>query len=705
MAILSQIRNRIGLVFVFIVIALAAFLVSDALSSGSAISSMFNNDFSVGEIAGKDISVQVFQDRLNRNIENKGPGADDAQRELIINQTWQQMVNEVIFDEELSSAGLNVSETEVTDLLIGENPHPTVRQIQYFWDSTGAYNPQMVQTIMQISQNPEHPAQADAARIISEVIEYLYNVRREEKYMNMLKSGMLVSANEARYVNEEESKTFNVSFFTVNYSVVQDSSPLSDADYRAYYNEHKEEYKQDLEVTLNYVRFPKSPSKDDSLKAYNATKGLVDGFQKADNIQEYVLLHSDLPAYDSTAKTMMQVTPDLQRRIGGVTGDTVLGPIVDGAGYRIYKVSNLADTGAAVMNLRHILVRALSEEEKGEARTKANELRSRVASEGFAAVVPESDDITVQNGELGWIDENRFGPDFWSTVSNASKGSTVIAESPQGIHVVEVLDKSNKSFVLNSVYKEMFVGTQTSRELYSKASQFASLAFTTNSIKEAADSTPGVNMGITAAPITAENTSIAGLPGARNIAAWALRSEPGEISSQIFDLQTDYVVAQVDTRTEEGYKPLDDDLKSILEPEVRKKAKADKIVEKLNGIQATDLNAIKEAYGPGGFVSSASGISIGGANPPAPLTDESYLVGKIAGLPLNQLSQPLVGESGVYIFQVTQVTDPVPFPDDNALNAKVLQIQNSRQFSMENKFRLALRELADVKDTRYKFDF
>ena len=244
MAILSQIRNRIGLVFVFIIIALAAFLISDALSSGSAISSMFNNDFSVGEIAGKDISVQAFQGRFQRNIENSGGALNDQQREQVLEQTWQQLVNEVIFDQELSSAGLNVSEAEVTDLLMGENPHPTVKQIQYFWDSTGVYNPQMVQTIMQISQNVEHPAQADAARIISEVIEYLYNVRREEKYMNMLKSGLLVSSNEARFLNDEETRTYNVSFFGVNYSVVQDSTPLSDADYRAYFNEHKEEFKQ-----------------------------------------------------------------------------------------------------------------------------------------------------------------------------------------------------------------------------------------------------------------------------------------------------------------------------------------------------------------------------------------------------------------------------------------------------------------------------
>lgn len=705
MAILSQIRNRIGLVFVFIVIALAAFLVSDALSSGSAISSMFSDEFSAGEIAGRDISVQEFQARLNRNLENQGPGSDDQQKELIINQTWQQLVNEVVFDEELSSAGLNVSETEVTDLLIGQNPHPTVKQIQYFWDSTGVYNPQMVQTIMQISQNPEHPAQNDAARIIAEVIEYLYNVRREEKYMNMLKSGMLVSANEARFVNDEESKTFNVSFFAANYSTLQDSSSLTDAQYRAYYNEHKEEYKQDLQVTLNYVRFGKYPSKEDSLKAYNATKGLMANFKNSDNDQEYILLHSDNPQYDSTSKTMMQVTPDMQRRLAGVTGDTVLGPIVDGPGYVIHKVSGLSDTGNSVVNVRHILVRALSEEEKGTARTKANELRQRVASEGFAAVVGESADFQTPNGELGWIDENRFGPDFWGTVSGAAKGSTVIAESPQGIHIVEVLDKSKKSFVMNTVYKEMFVGTQTSRELYSKASQFASLAFTSNSIQSAADSTPGVNMSVTPIPITAENASIQGLPGGRNIAAWALRSESGEISSQIFDLTSDYVVAQVDSRTEEGYRPLDDALKAEIESEVRKEAKGKIILEKLKGIAATDLNSIKEAYGPGGFVSTASGISIGGAQPPAPLTSESFLIGKIAGLPLNQLSKPLVGESGVYIFQVTQVTDPTPLVDENALNAKVSQMQNARQFSMENKFRLALRELANVKDTRYQFDF
>lgn len=704
MAILGQIRNRIGLVFVVIVIAIAAFLVSDALSSGSAISQMFNNDFSVGEVAGKDINVQYFQDRFSRNIDQQGGAVDDTQRELILNQTWQQMVNEVTFDEELKSVGLEVPESEVTELMLGVNPHPAVQQIQIFYDSTGKYDPEMVKLYMNISQDPNHQYQGEAARVVAEVIEYLYNVRREEKYMNLLKSGLLVSSNEAKYQNEMESRSYNVSFFGVNYSVVTDTTPLSDSEYRAYYNDHKEEFKQDLEVSLNYVRFPKNPSKDDSLKAYDAAKNLMEGFQKAESDSDYVFLHSDFPAYDSLPKTLMEVPAGLQRRISGVTGDTVLGPIIDGKGYRIYKLADVSNSGDGVVKARHLLVRALSEEDKADARTKANELRGRIASEGFTALLGESDDQQTPNGELGWINEKAFGPDFWATVSGASTGSTVVAESPQGIHVVEILDKSSSSFVVNSIFKEMFVGTLTSRELYSKASQFASMAFSMNSVKAAADSTPGVNLGITPSPITPANTSIPGLPGGRNIAAWALRSKPGDISSQIFDLESDYVVAQVDTRKEEGYKALED-IKEQIEPEVRKQVKAKKIIADLKGINATDLNGYKEGYGGGGFVSSATGLSLGGANPPAPLTNEAELIGKIAGLPVNQLSQPMQGESGVYIFQVTQITDPTPLETPEAIAGKVQQIQGTRQFSMENKFRLALRELANVEDTRFKFDF
>ena len=68
MATLQKIRNRGGiLVSIVIGLALVAFIVGDALSSGASLLNRSKNK--VGEIGGESISIQDFQDKVAQNEE------------------------------------------------------------------------------------------------------------------------------------------------------------------------------------------------------------------------------------------------------------------------------------------------------------------------------------------------------------------------------------------------------------------------------------------------------------------------------------------------------------------------------------------------------------------------------------------------------------------------------------------------------------
>ena len=68
MATLQNIRNRGGLlVSIVIGLALVAFIVGDALSSGASIFNRSRNQ--VGEIAGEAISITDFQNKVDKNEE------------------------------------------------------------------------------------------------------------------------------------------------------------------------------------------------------------------------------------------------------------------------------------------------------------------------------------------------------------------------------------------------------------------------------------------------------------------------------------------------------------------------------------------------------------------------------------------------------------------------------------------------------------
>ena len=132
MATLQTIRNRGGLlVSIVIGLALIAFIVGDALSSGSHLMSGDRNE--VGEIGGKSISIIDYQNEVTKNEEtqkiiNRTGTLTDEQQTMLRENTWNQMVLEELMKREYEETGISVSGEELYDLMLGNNIHPAVRQ-------------------------------------------------------------------------------------------------------------------------------------------------------------------------------------------------------------------------------------------------------------------------------------------------------------------------------------------------------------------------------------------------------------------------------------------------------------------------------------------------------------------------------------------------------------------------------------------------
>ena len=121
MATLQNIRNRGGLlVSIIIGLALVAFIVGDALSSGASVFNRSRNQ--IGEIAGKGISIQEYQNKVTKNEEvvkmmNGLTALNDEQQTMLRENTWQQMVMQDIMNREYEELGINVSGDELYDML------------------------------------------------------------------------------------------------------------------------------------------------------------------------------------------------------------------------------------------------------------------------------------------------------------------------------------------------------------------------------------------------------------------------------------------------------------------------------------------------------------------------------------------------------------------------------------------------------------
>ena len=128
MATLQTIRNRGGLlVSIVIGLALIAFIVGDALNSGSRIFNSQRNQ--IGEIAGEGVSIIDFQNRVSKNEEmikamNNVSSLNEEQQTMLRENTWQQMIMEQLMQREYDEIGIDVSGDELYDALLGENMSP-----------------------------------------------------------------------------------------------------------------------------------------------------------------------------------------------------------------------------------------------------------------------------------------------------------------------------------------------------------------------------------------------------------------------------------------------------------------------------------------------------------------------------------------------------------------------------------------------------
>ena len=144
MAILTKIRNRSGLAVGFVGLALALFVISDALNSNTAIFGGKGNSSTVGEIAGEKVGIKLFQQKYDEQeqiMKDRNPNQpiDDNTRNQLRDQVWNQLLQDNLMAKEYKELGIAVSNEELEDMIYGDNINANI--IQSFTDpKTGAFD-------------------------------------------------------------------------------------------------------------------------------------------------------------------------------------------------------------------------------------------------------------------------------------------------------------------------------------------------------------------------------------------------------------------------------------------------------------------------------------------------------------------------------------------------------------------------------------
>ncbi len=700
MATLEKIRNRAGIgITIFIGLALAAFVLGDAVKSGSSI--MRGSQQEIAKIAGESVDYKEFQQKVDElsNIYKMNSGStslDQKTTDQIIEQTWMGLVRSITMKKIYADLGIDVTSNELFDLVQGENPHAIIQSLFRDQKTGGINRPALIQFLKFQQTNTTGPEHNYWLFIENQIQEE----RSFAKYNNLIIKGIYTTSDEARMSLDGKNKKVNIEFVGKPYSSVSDSAiRVTQAELEKYYESHKEKYKQEASREIEYILFPVVASKGDEDKVIKWINDIKPEFAGVEDPAAYVNVNSDTQ-FDPSFYKKSELSPTLAEfAFNGKAGD-IYGPYKEGQSWKICKIQKFDELPDSV-NARHILIRVAAQADAMRANSLADSLK-RLLTLGadfaeLARKYSNDEGSALKGGEVGWFKRGMMVKPFENAAFFGKINDYQIVNSQFGIHLLQVTKRGTTTLnvQLATIVRNIEPSSQTYQQTYSVASKFASENRDLKAF-QAAVTTQGLNKRL--ANILEADKDIAGLENSRLLIRAVYKAEIGKpvLTSEntpVFELGNQFVVAVLSKIQEKGYSSLGANQPTI-EMAIRKDKKGEQLKEKMAG--KTDLASLASSLGS--TVGKAQDINFESYSIPG-LGIEPAIAGVASALEAGAVSAPFAGSNGVYVVKAVSVNKGI----DNDITNEKNQSKMALGYRVSVQAFEALRESAGILDKRAKF--
>jgi len=705
MAILEKLRVRAGLLLAIVIgLSLPAFVLGDFLNSGGSL--FTRSKFEIAEVSGKSIAYTDYETKVKeleniQKMQSGQEGLDEQTVDQIRNVTWENMIQDMLMEKQYDKLGVDVSADELKDMIAGENPHPAIAQL--FTDpQTGIFNRQAFNNFMQRIQNETEESQEKTFYLYIE--NEIFRQRKYQKYLNLVRKGLYATSLETARQQVESNRTVDGDYLVQNFSTISDSMiQVNESDIKKYYTENKNQYKQEESRDIRYVYFEVLPSKADFKAAEQSLESLSPDFVSATDIEQFVNLESDI-AFDETNYSKGELPDSLDNFMFNATKGATFGPYFENNAYKISRLAAINYRPDSV-KARHILLR-VTQNSAQEVFKQADSLKNLIqkgADFGTLAMMYSSDGSAQTGGDLGWFKEGAMVKPFSDSCFEGKKGEVKLVATQYGLHIIQIQDQSAliKHIQVGTLVKNVVVGEATDHEYYVKANEFAGINNNYENFNKAIESGKDGFKSDVALRLTPMEKKVNDLVQARQLVTWAYRADLHEITSNVLKLGNKYVIAAVEKIREEGYTPLEE-IRAEVENKVKQVKKAEKISAsiELKKDGAKSLDELAKNLGvPTQTVTQVrfNSSSLGNAG------IEPNVIAALNSLEKGKVSQPIIGENGVYVITVNDVVQP----GETEVKAMTEQVRSNiiRNYGARTNYNTyeALKELANIKDNRREF--
>lgn len=676
MAVLETIRVKFGiLITVLIAVALLSFIIDP--STLQSVSASMSSKYDVGEIAGKSISYENFQeevDKLTSISEMNGmPVHGEEAMAAVRNQAWNQFVDEYLFVPQAREAGFEVGNEEMYKMMSGEIMSPVLMQI---------FGGNMSKELLVQLESQVNSDESGRMRMFWDNL--LKNVKTAQYYSKyesvLMKSNFTNSLMLTEQIKDNNS-TFDVEFVMVPFGFAQDTTiVVSDKEIKNYYDSHKKYYRQNASRDIDYVVFEITPSAEDIEAANNAIANVYESFASTENMKSFLLANSDRQ-YDASWFKEGELNR-ISRKVNDYAfseNASVSEVISEGNTFYGVRVMESAMVPDSVFVSQIYL--------EGDSALKADSLAGAVNAKNFNSLASKYSAVYQDGSDKQgmWLLLNNAMtlPGFDMNepfVMNDQNGKWVLLvtgkTSPVAKKRVAVLEKTAQA------------SNKTRNEFYAKANTLATKSAGKyenfqNAVKED---------GLYAYPVSkmAEGAnSLNSIDNTKEVSRWAFEAKVGDVSNIISIDNKYYIVAALKGIHEEGYtdiKEVSPVIRNILHHQKLADKKTAEVAGKIEGL--ADLQSIADALGTA--VSKKDGMTF------ASFTSyglDNVFIGAASVAEEGKVCGPLKGLNGVYVYKVTGRDNGAFFTEDDAKNRNMQLAYYAMRM-----YRPVMEEAADVKN-------
>ena len=704
MALIGTIRKNSWILIVMIALGLGGFIVMDMTSAGGNMGGA--GQFTLGQVDGEDIDYREFQNTQNVLYSGGGASVFD-QRDYL----WNYFVEKAIVEKEAETLGLTVSGTELNELQFGSRMSPIIQQ-RFMNPNTGQVDFTQLNSFRTAIQNNTLTPELRQMWYYQE--KEIIKAQLQNKLSNIVSKGIYTPTWMAEMAHHQRNDKLSFEYISVPFDEVDNSEvSVTDADLNNYIEENRAQYERDEETRkVEYVTFNVLPTSQDSSDLWQGLEDLKDDFANAQD--DSLFVETNYGTIDVVYFHPEDLDPEISGQVEDMNVGDVYGPYQINNEYRMVKLRDKKVIPDSV-KVRHILRQVQTQEQLIAAVNLIDSLKELIETGAYefdSLAITNSQDAAsaVLGGDLGWNAENTtFVKPFKDMVFYQAEGdelNTVITQF--GVHLIQVTDRKfldqDESYQVAYLNAPIIPSEETQDREYDRVADIVTNNQTIDALRETVSQMPGFDLQESAS--IAQNDAylleIGTNQTARDIIRWAFdkNTRIGDVSPEVYINEDNinyynnkYLIVSLSEIEEPGLASFES-VRDDITPIVLNQKKGEILKDKISG---KDINVIASEFSSD--VDSVTDVTFSASFVPG-LGNEPKVLAAALNMNIGDVSDPIVGENGVYVIRLTDKIEDVTDPNISNLRRQVAATVRS---SIPTTLMQSIKDNIKVKDNRYTF--